>query len=66
MQPHEETDEALQIVELLDTHLADHSHELSETLVKKYSFLSYSKASTHILHFYLEGQHFVHQSLSYM
>ncbi|KAF8516370.1 cyclin-like protein [Gautieria morchelliformis] len=56
--PFEETDDALQIVEFLDNHLATHSHELSETLVKKYSFSYYSKASTHILQFYLEGRRF--------
>ncbi|KAF8575354.1 hypothetical protein K439DRAFT_750965 [Ramaria rubella] len=61
--PHEETDEALQIVELLDNHLAAHSHDLSETLVKKYSYSFYSKASTHILQFYLEGRRFVRQPL---
>ena len=62
-QPFEETDDALQIVELLDNHLAKHSHELSETLVKKYSFSYYSKASTHILQFYLEGRRFCRQPL---
>jgi len=53
----------LQIVELLDNYLASSSHELSETLVKKYSFAFYSKASTHILQFYLEGHRFDRQSL---
>ena len=62
-QPFEETDDALQIVELLDNHLAKHSHEISETLVKKYSFSYYSKASTHILQFYLEGRRFCRQPL---
>ncbi|KAF8525065.1 cyclin [Hysterangium stoloniferum] len=59
----EETDDAVQIVELLDNHLSAHSHELSNTVVKKYSFAFYSKASTHILQFYLGGRRFVRQPL---
>lgn len=62
-QPFDETDEALQVVELLDARLATNSHDLSEVLVKKYSYSFYSKASTHILQFFLEGRRFVRQPL---
>lgn len=48
----------------MDNHLVSHAHELSETLVKKYSFPFYSKASTHVLAYYLKGNRFVHQSLA--
>lgn len=50
-------------MELLDNRLAAHSHDLSEILVKKYSYSFYSKASTHILQYYLEGRRFVRQPL---
>ncbi|KAK7694558.1 hypothetical protein QCA50_001744 [Cerrena zonata] len=40
----EETEECLDIVEHLDNRLAKHVNDLSETLVKKYSYAFYSKA----------------------
>ncbi|KAI0079595.1 cyclin [Panus rudis PR-1116 ss-1] len=51
----EETDECLEIVELLDTRLAKRVNDLSETLVKKYSYAFYSKAATFVVQYYLEG-----------
>ncbi|KIY45413.1 hypothetical protein FISHEDRAFT_30683, partial [Fistulina hepatica ATCC 64428] len=51
----EETPESLEVVKLLDNRLAKHANELSETVVKKYSYAFYSKAATCVLQYYLEG-----------
>ncbi|TCD63397.1 hypothetical protein EIP91_005605 [Steccherinum ochraceum] len=51
----EETDECLEIVEHLDERLAKHVNDLSETLVKKYSYAFYSKAATFVVQYYLEN-----------
>jgi len=60
----EETDECLEIVDLLDIRLSQHVNELSETLVKKYSYAFYSKAATFVVQYYLQGGHFVHEHLA--
>lgn len=60
----EENDESLDVVELLDERLAKHVNDLSETLVKKYSYVFYSKAATFVVHYYLQGGHFSRQSSS--
>ena len=57
----EETEECLAIVEHLDTRLAEHVNDLSETLVKKYSYAFYSKAATLVVQYYLEGGRFLRQ-----
>jgi hypothetical protein len=57
----EETDHCLEIVEALDNRLAKHVNDLSETLVKKYSYAFYSKAATFVVQYYLQGGRFVHQ-----
>ena len=54
----EETDEALEVIELLDNRLALQVNELSETLVKKYSYAFYSKAATFVVQYYLQGNRF--------
>lgn len=54
----EETIECKEIVELLDNRLAKRVNDLSETLVKKYSYAFYSKAATFVLQFYLQGGRF--------
>lgn len=54
----EETEECLEIVEHLDNRFAKHANDLSETLVKKYSYAFYSKAATFVLQFYLQGGRF--------
>ncbi|THH02911.1 hypothetical protein EW026_g48 [Hermanssonia centrifuga] len=59
----EETEECLDIVELLDTRLAKHVNDLSETLVKKYSYAFYSKAATSVVQYYLEGGRFQRQAV---
>ncbi|KAI0068468.1 cyclin [Artomyces pyxidatus] len=59
----EETEECLEIVEYLDSRLAKHVNDLSETLVKKYSYAFYSKAATFVVQYYLQGGRFVHQPL---
>jgi len=60
----EETEECLQIVEHLDNRLAKHVNDLSETLIKKYSYAFYSKAATFVVQYYLQGGRFVrHVSL---
>lgn len=56
----QETDECLAIVDLLDDRLAEHLNDLSETLVKKYSYAFYSKAATVVIQYYLEGGRFEH------
>ncbi|KAE9410912.1 hypothetical protein BT96DRAFT_952769 [Gymnopus androsaceus JB14] len=55
----EETDECVEILDLLDTRLAKHVSDLSEVLVKKYSYAFYSKAATFVVQFYLQGGKFV-------
>ncbi|KAI0704889.1 cyclin [Cytidiella melzeri] len=59
-----ETDEGLEIVELLDNRLAKHVNELSETLVKKYAYAFYSKAATFVLQYYLQGNRFERRALA--
>jgi hypothetical protein len=59
--PWEETTECLEIIEHLDNRLQNRVNELSETLVKKYSFAFYSKAATTVVQYYLTGGHYVHQ-----
>jgi hypothetical protein len=54
----EETEECLEIVGHLDNRLAKHVNDLSETLVKKYSYAFYSKAATFVVQFYLQGGRF--------
>lgn len=51
----EETEESMEIVEYLDNRLAKSVQDLSETLVKKYSYAFYSKAATFVVQFYLQG-----------
>jgi hypothetical protein len=60
---YEETDEFSKVVELLDTRLFKHVNDLSETLIKKYSYAFYSKASTFVVQYYLQGNRFVRQPL---
>ncbi|CCM00940.1 uncharacterized protein FIBRA_02987 [Fibroporia radiculosa] len=60
----EETEECLEIVELLDSRLSKHVNDLSETLVKKYSYAFYSKAATFVVQYYLQGGRFNRQSLA--
>lgn len=57
----EETEECLEIVEHLDNRLAKHVNDLSEVLVKKYSYAFYSKAATSVVQYYLQGGRFVRQ-----
>ncbi|GLB36317.1 putative cyclin family protein [Lyophyllum shimeji] len=59
----EETEECLEVVEYLDVRLAKHVNDLSETLVKKYSYAFYSKAATFVVQYYLQGGRFIHHSL---
>ncbi|KAG2143804.1 cyclin-like protein [Suillus bovinus] len=60
---YEETEECLEIVDYLDNRLAKNVSNLSETLVKKYSYAFYSKAATFVVQYYLRGGRFVRQSL---
>ncbi|KAJ3553621.1 hypothetical protein NP233_g12603 [Leucocoprinus birnbaumii] len=59
----EETDECIEIIEHLDARLSKHVNDLSETLIKKYSYAFYSKAATFVVQYYLQGGRFVPQSL---
>ncbi|KZT06881.1 uncharacterized protein LAESUDRAFT_736737 [Laetiporus sulphureus 93-53] len=59
----EQTEESLEIVDLLDNRLAQHVNDLSETLVKKYSYAFYSKAATFVIQYYLQGGRFENHSL---
>lgn len=54
----DETEDVLDVIELLDERLSRNVADLSETLVKKYSIPVYSKASTHVVQWYLTGNHF--------
>ncbi|KAF8136827.1 hypothetical protein K438DRAFT_1911587 [Mycena galopus ATCC 62051] len=54
----EETKDCYDIVDYLDTRLAKHVNDLSETLVKKYSYAFYSKAATFVLQHYWQGRHY--------
>jgi len=60
----EETDECLEVVDHLDNRLAKHVNELSETLVKKYSYAFYSKAATFVVQHYLQGGRFAHHGIT--
>ncbi|KAF8640721.1 hypothetical protein AX17_000373 [Amanita inopinata Kibby_2008] len=55
----EETEECLEVVDYLDIRLSKNVNDLSETLVKKYSYAFYSKAATFVVQFYLQGGRFV-------
>ncbi|KAH7924850.1 hypothetical protein BV22DRAFT_1012387 [Leucogyrophana mollusca] len=59
----EETDECLEIVEYLDNRLAKHVNDLSEILVKKYSYAFYSKAATFVVQYYLQGGRFTRHAV---
>ncbi|KAF5377657.1 hypothetical protein D9615_005255 [Tricholomella constricta] len=59
----EETEECLEVVEYLDIRLSKHVNDLSETLVKKYSYAFYSKAATFVVQYYLQGGRFTRHSL---
>jgi hypothetical protein len=59
----EETDECLEVIDHLDSRLSKHVNDLSETLVKKYSYAFYSKAATFVVQYYLQGGRFVHHPL---
>ncbi len=59
----EETDECMEVIDYLDTLLALHVNDLSETLVKKYSYAFYSKAATFVVQYYLQGGRFHHRML---
>lgn len=60
----EETEASLGVVDLLDNRLAKHASDLCETLVKKYSYAFYSKASTFVIQYYLQGGRFEKQPLA--
>jgi hypothetical protein len=60
----DETDECLDVVEHLDERLSKHVNDLSETLIKKYSYAFYSKAATLVVQYYLQGGRFIRQSLT--
>jgi hypothetical protein len=55
---YEETEEIMEIVDALDERLATSVNELSETLVQKYAFGFFSKASTNVVRWYLGGGRF--------
>jgi hypothetical protein len=54
----EETPEVLDIIDHLDMRLANNVNDISEILVKKYSYAFYSKAATFVVQAYLEGKRF--------
>lgn len=55
---YEETEEVLDVVDALDARLNKRVNDLSEALVKKYSFSFYSRAATTVVQFYLQGRRF--------
>ncbi|THH03027.1 hypothetical protein EW145_g6591 [Phellinidium pouzarii] len=60
---YDEPADVVEIVELLDQLLSRSIADLSETLVKKYSYPFYSKASTFTVQWYLTGNRFVRHVL---
>lgn len=58
----EETEDCLEIVDLLDNRLSQHVNDISETLIKKYSYAFYSKAATFVVQWYLQGGRFIRQT----
>ncbi|TFK76939.1 hypothetical protein BDN72DRAFT_754651 [Pluteus cervinus] len=60
----EETEDCLEVVEHLDIRLSKHVNDLSEILVKKYSYAFYSKAATFVVQWYLQGNRFVPYSFA--
>jgi G2/mitotic-specific cyclin-B, other len=54
----DETEEALEVAELLDARLANHLNDLSEILIKKYRYAFYSKASDIVVDFYQSCERF--------
>ncbi|OBZ79988.1 G1/S-specific cyclin CCN1 [Grifola frondosa] len=59
----EETDESLAVVQHLNSRLSNYLNDLSEILIKKYAYGFYSKASTFVVQFYLQGGQFTRQPL---
>ncbi|KAF8349916.1 cyclin [Amanita rubescens] len=59
----EETEECLEVIDYLDTRLSKNVNDLSETLIKKYSYAFYSKAATFVVQFYLQGGRFIRYPL---
>ncbi|KAF7334935.1 Cyclin N-terminal domain-containing protein [Mycena venus] len=61
-----ETEECFKIIHYLDTRLAGNvdSDELSETLVRKYSYDFYSNAAEVVLQYYLQGGRYVRPTFS--
>ncbi|KAJ7785999.1 cyclin [Mycena metata] len=55
----EETEDCFDVVDHLDTRLAKQVNDLSEVLVKKYSYAFYSKAATFVVQYYLQGGRYV-------
>ncbi|KIL70664.1 hypothetical protein M378DRAFT_183279 [Amanita muscaria Koide BX008] len=60
----EETEECLEVIDYLDTRLSTNVNDISETLIKKYSYAFYSKAATFVVQYYLQGGHFVRYPVS--
>ncbi|KAF8634000.1 hypothetical protein AX15_001174 [Amanita polypyramis BW_CC] len=60
----EETEECLEVINHLDTRLSKNVNDLSETLIKKYSYAFYSKAATFVVQYYLRGGRFVRYPLA--
>ncbi|KAL5535361.1 hypothetical protein ACEPAF_3455 [Sanghuangporus sanghuang] len=58
---YDEPDSVIEIIELIDTRLCRNIADLSENLVRKYSYPFYSKASTITVQWYLTGNRFVRQ-----
>ncbi|KAF7306670.1 Cyclin N-terminal domain-containing protein [Mycena indigotica] len=55
----DESEECFAVINYLDTRLSKHVNDLSETLVKKYSYAFYSKAATFVVQYYLQGGHYI-------
>ncbi|TFK57364.1 hypothetical protein OE88DRAFT_1618854 [Heliocybe sulcata] len=62
----DETKECLEVVDLLDGRFAKHVNDLSEVLIKKYSYAFFSKASTFVVQYYLQGGRFSHELSTYL
>jgi hypothetical protein len=57
-QPEYETEHVMQIVQMLDGHLAEHLDQVSAIVIRKYSYAFYSRSSTFAREWFLSGKRF--------
>lgn len=53
----------MELISMLDTHLAEHLDQVSSIVIRKYSYAFYSKSSTFSREWYLSGKRFYLRAL---